>query len=151
MSTTTCVDLHLQGPMDHLRIVWQTGEALLESVPFQEDPEGTRYNVLVALQEMVTNVLRHAYQTGVQGPVAVRFEAGPEGFAVTLRDRGPEFDPRGHEMQWAEAMPRDPGGYGIMIMRAVMDVVEYRRQDGWNVVSMQKKVRKPQHAGLRGD
>ena len=151
MSTTTCVDLHLSGPMDHLRIVWQTGEAVLEAVPFQEDPEGTRYNVLVALQEMVTNVLRHAYRTGTYGPIVVRFEADKEGFRVTLRDRGPEFDPRGHQMHWAEAMPPDPGGYGIMIMRAVMDEVDYARQDGWNVVSMKKKTRTVQPAGLRGD
>jgi anti-sigma regulatory factor (Ser/Thr protein kinase) len=136
--------------MDHLRIVWQTGEALLEAVPFQEDPEGTRYNVLVALQEMVTNVLRHAYRTGTQGPIVVRFEADANGFRVTLRDRGPEFDPRGHEMHWSEAMPHDAGGFGIMIMRAVMDDVDYARQDGWNVVSMKKLARAPEPAGLRG-
>ena len=45
------VVLKLTGPMDHLRLVWQTGETLLESVVFDDDPEGTRYNVLLALQE----------------------------------------------------------------------------------------------------
>ena len=54
--------IKLIGPVDHLRIVWQTGEALLDSVVFDEDSEGTRYNILLALQEMVTNVLRHGYQ-----------------------------------------------------------------------------------------
>src|SRR5262245_37329417 len=59
-SMSTRVELRLSGAMDHLRIVWQTGETLLESVPFQDDPDGTRYNVLLAVQEMVTNILRHA-------------------------------------------------------------------------------------------
>ena len=55
----TCrVELRLQGPMDQLRIVWQTGEALLQPIQFADDPEGTRYNILVAIQEMLTNVLR---------------------------------------------------------------------------------------------
>ena len=49
---TAKVDLCLQGSMDHLRIVWQTGQTLLESIPFREDPETTRYNVLLAVQEM---------------------------------------------------------------------------------------------------
>ena len=53
--------LRLTGPMDQLRLVWQTGETLLESVPFEDNAESIRYHVLLALQEMVTNVLRHAY------------------------------------------------------------------------------------------
>lgn len=138
------VALKLIGPVDHLRLVWQTGEALLNSVQFDEDPEGTRYNVLVALQEMLTNVLRHGYQLDASRPVEVAFELQDDAFRVTLRDRGPAFDPLQHEgpsQSDPEAMPTEVGGFGIHIVRQVMDRVEYARVDGWNTLHLTKYAR----------
>ncbi|MEZ5965024.1 MAG: ATP-binding protein [Planctomycetota bacterium] len=134
------VELRLCGSMDHLRMVWQAGEALLESVPFQDDPEGTRYNILVALQEMVTNVYRHAYDGDDSRPLIVRFVTDRHGFSVSLRDEGPLFDPRTAPAPEVsdDALPSDSGGFGIMIARAVMDSLEYERVDGCNVVTMRK-------------
>lgn len=136
------VVLQLTGPMDHLRLVWQTGETLLDSVVFEEDNEGNRYNVLLALQEMVTNVLRHAYKQDEARPVVVEFEVDRGAFHVTLRDQGPAFDP----LQFApsdvlldEAMPVQTGGYGIHITRMVMDDVTYERRDGWNCLRMSRE------------
>lgn len=138
------VVLKLTGPMDHLRLVWQTGETLLESVVFDEDPEGNRYNVLLALQEMVTNVLRHAYRLDQQKPVEVRFELAEDQLTVALRDQGPPFDPLAHDVNTAchaEDMPTECGGFGIHIARLVMDRVEYRRDGAWNELRMVKDVR----------
>lgn len=137
------VVLKLTGPMDHLRLVWQTGETLLESVVFQEDPEGNRYNVLLALQEMVTNVLRHAYELDESKPVEVMFQLSEDQLQVELRDQGPAFDPLAHEggAFEGEEMPTECGGFGIHIARLVMDRVEYSRVDGWNVLRLGKDVR----------
>lgn len=138
---TANVKLCLSGPVDQLRIVWQTGEALLESVPFEEDPEGTRYNVLVALQEMVTNVLRHAYAGDESLPIEVEFQCSERGFCVEVRDRGAEFDPLAYEVgeaSDADVMPKQAGGYGILIAQTCMDQVEYERRQGWNCVRLTK-------------
>ena len=137
------VDLKLTGPMDHLRLVWQTGEALLDSVQFDEDPEGTRYHVLLALQEMVTNVLRHAYQLDESRPIEVGFRLTADSFAVELRDQGPAFDPMQYDSQRDDddSMPSEAGGYGIEIARMVMDDVSYQHVDGWNRLTMTKCVR----------
>jgi len=138
------VAIKLTGPMDHLRLVWQAGETLLDSVVFDEDPEGTRYNVLLALQEMVTNVLRHGYQLDASRPVEVVFELADDSLSIVLRDQGPAFDPLAYDCSAVEAeagMPVEAGGYGIHIARLVMDRVEYERADGWNVLRLQKCVR----------
>ena len=139
------VAITLIGPMDHLRLVWQTGETLLETVVFDEDPEGTRYNVLLALQEMVTNVLRHGYQLDEQKPVEVIFELTDDQLLICLRDQGPAFDPLSFdEPEFSEAaadMPTEVGGHGIRIARMVMDDVHYERVDGWNCLRMTKCVR----------
>lgn len=138
---TAKVQLRMCGPMDHLRIAWQTGETLLESIPFREDPEGTRYNVLLAVQEMLTNVLRHAYRGDQEMPVVIDFEANERGMWVELRDRGPRFDPSEVYADLPpEGMPKDDGGYGIMIAKVVMDELEYTREDDWNVLRMFKSV-----------
>lgn len=136
--------LKLTGPMDHLRLVWQAGETLLDSVAFDEDPEGTRYNVLVALQEMVTNVLRHAYQLDETRPVEVTFEITGDALSITLRDQGPMFDPTQFHRDPGgadSAMPTEVGGHGIRIVRQVMDKVEYERIDGWNTLRLCKWIR----------
>lgn len=146
------VELRLCGSMDHLRLVWQTGETVLEGVPFSDDPEGTRYNVLVALQEMVTNVYRHAYGGDDTRPLQVSFSADTNGFVVALRDEGPAFDPRtvAAPSLSDESIPTESGGFGIMIARAVMDSLEYRRENGCNVVTMRKASAAPQTADAHG-
>jgi serine/threonine-protein kinase RsbW len=138
------VVLKLTGPMDHLRLVWQTGETLLDSVVFDENPEGTRYNVLVALQEMVTNVLRHAYRLDESKPIEVGFGLTEDTLQITLRDQGPAFDPLQYDtadVDHLESMPTEAGGHGIRIARQVMDKVEYEHVDGWNTLRLTKHAR----------
>lgn len=138
------VVLQLTGPMDHLRLIWQTGETLLDSVVFEDDPEGTRYNVLVALQEMVTNVLRHGYELDETRPIEVVFELSEDTLQIVLRDQGPAFDPLAYDATVCRddrSMPQDAGGFGIHIARAVMDKVEYAREDGWNILRLSKCAR----------
>lgn len=138
------VALKLTGPVDHLRLVWQTGETLLASVVFDDDAEATRYHLLVALQEMVTNVLRHGYRLDDSRPIEVVFELHDEELCINLRDQGPAFDPRRYDTSAVdnlEAMPTEAGGHGIRIVRQVMDKVDYERVDGWNELRMSKCVR----------
>lgn len=138
------VAVKLTGPMDHLRLIWQVGETLLDAVGFDEDPEGNRYNVLLALQEMVTNVLRHGYQLDDSLPVEVTFELREDQLDITLRDQGPPFDPLTSFTPRDEsdtAMPAEAGGHGIRIARMVMDRLEYAREKGWNSLRMTKSVR----------
>lgn len=137
------VKLELTGSMDQLRIVWQTGETLLESLAFDDDPESVRYNVLVSLQEIVTNVLRHGYSGDESQPLEVHFACSPAGVTVKVRDRGPAFNPLEHDYGNVLGvgdgeLPDDTGGYGIMIAMTVMDEVVYERVGDWNELSLTK-------------
>ncbi len=149
---STQVVLTITGPADHLRLVWQAGETILDTLTFEDDPEGTRYNVLVSLQEMVTNVLRHAYLLDESKPVEVAFAVVDETLQITLRDQGPAFDPLAHDtsaIDQNEAMPTECGGHGIRIARMVMDSVEYERVGNWNTLRMTKHARTGVATGTR--
>jgi serine/threonine-protein kinase RsbW len=138
------VSLTLTGPLDHLRLVWQTGETLLAAVAFDEDPEGSRYQVLLALQELVTNVLRHGYRLDQRRPIEVVFGLAEDHFEVLLRDEGPAFDPLGHdtsELPDGEQMLTESGGFGIHIVKLVMDRIDYARVNNRNELRLVKFVR----------
>lgn len=143
---TSSLLLRLVGSLDQLTICWQAGSTVIASVDFGEGSETHRHNVLLALQEMVTNVMRHAYGGDQSQPIEVEFTVDERAFAVELRDRGPEFDPLAHDVQeLAEdtSMPTVCGGFGIYYSRLVMDSVTYARRDGWNVLRMEKLVAVP--------
>lgn len=140
---TTSLLLRLIGPLDQLAICWQAGSTMLASVDFGDDSESQRHHVLLALQEMVTNVMRHAYEGDQTQPIEVEFTVDERSFAIELRDRGPEFDPLAHDLTRLiedTSMPTVVGGFGIHIARIVMDDVSYRRRDGWNVLRMEKRI-----------
>ena len=143
---TAKVELRLQGPMDHLRLAWQAGEALLAGIPFAENPESVRYNVLLSLQELLTNVLRHGYAGDEEQPVEISMTATEDGFEFELRDQGLPFDPLSHYAapEESDGLELPIGGYGIVIVKMVMDELSYAYQDGWNVLRASKSV----HSGV---
>ena len=136
------VQLTLRGSMDQLRIIWQTGETLLESVRFEEDPECSRYQVLLAVQEMLTNVLRYGCRGDCEQPVQVGFIVSDHRVEITIVDMGPQFNPLEHSTSHLEAddAPLMENGYGIYIAKMVMDDLSYAREEGCNVVRMTKLV-----------
>ena len=155
---TALVSLRLDGQLDYLRLAWQAGETLLADVPFEQDPKGTRYNILLAMQELLTNVFRHGYQRPAGPPVELRFSVTEQAFEFEIRDQAPEFDPTSRAIV-AEAkveagedeMPEKEGGYGLVIVKAIMDGLSYRREDGWNVLTATKYVAAHVGAGIEGE
>ena len=148
--TEATVHLQLDGLMDHLRVAWQTGETLLSSVPFPEDPEGTRYNVLLSIQELLTNVFRHGYAGNQSMPIQIGMEVSSEGFSVEIRDRGVRFDPVAYHSVPPESADGEEvvsGGYGLVIVKMVMDEFDYSYENGWNVVRASKSVHATVAAG----
>ncbi len=144
------VVVELQGAVDHLRLVWQTGEVLLEGVEFPGDPASERFNTLVAIQEIVTNVLRHAHRLDESLPVRVVFELHPDLFLVEVHDRGTPFDPRTWLAECEDAtraeVPDEPGGFGILIAALVMDRIDYEQRDDCNVLTMVRARQVPQES-----
>jgi serine/threonine-protein kinase RsbW len=101
-------------------------------------------SVTRAVDEALTNIIRHAYHGQVDRPIEVlcgrvqprgEKERG-EGLEILLSDEGPEVDPsklRGRRLDEIK-----PGGLGLHFIRQSMDVVEFKRENGKNQLRLIK-------------
>src|SRR5687767_2401344 len=78
----------------------------------------------LALTEACSNSVRHAYDHGHEGQVAIRYELGEDRLVVEVEDEGGGFDP---DVLAAASVELDEGGLGIAIIRAVTDEFEIGR------------------------
>jgi anti-sigma regulatory factor (Ser/Thr protein kinase) len=112
-------------------------------------PREAVVDMAIALDEVVSNVLRCAFPDGGDHPVCVSLRADAEAIEAQVRDDGVPFDPRGvaePEVETDVATAR-VGGRGILFVRALMDGFEYARVGGENRVSLRRLYRRTATSG----
>lgn len=101
--------------------------------------EAAAARVVLAVDEALTNIIRHAYEHRPDRPIRIEISSLPGELKITLEDFGRSADPD-------SIQPRDledirPGGLGVHIMRECMDTVQYEpRPEGGTVLTMTKKL-----------
>ncbi len=100
-------------------------------------------DLLVAVDEAVTNVILHGYRDG-EGEIDILVEEVDRGLVVRLRDDAPAFDPvsvRPPELG-EPLLSRPVGGMGVYLMRTLTDSLSHRMTpSGRNETVMVKKIR----------
>jgi serine/threonine-protein kinase RsbW len=96
----------------------------------------------LSTDEAVTNVVEHAYQYDTRKAVFVEMTMEKGQVVVKIKDQGQAFnplqaDPVNLDKHIAE---RRTGGLGMHLMQTLMDSVDYRREDDYNVLTLTKKV-----------
>jgi serine/threonine-protein kinase RsbW len=143
--------LKLELPSDPnlLSAVRGAVERLTEAFGFSgpESREVTR-----AVDEALTNIIRHAYSGAPNQPIWVAFRLTPrggqdnaEGLEITMSDHGPPVDPE--KMCGRELSDVKPGGLGLHFIRQSMDVVEFKRANDTNSLRLVKYLRAPKQSG----
>ena len=96
----------------------------------------------LAMEEAVVNVMDYAYPDGQKGDVEIEVTADQEWMTFVITDTGIAFDPTMKEDAdtTLSAEERPIGGLGIFLVRQLMDVIEYKRQDNKNVLTLRKKL-----------
>lgn len=86
----------------------------------------------LAIDEAVSNIIVHGYETDRRDTIEVRVHVSPGRFEVTIRDSGKSFQPKdGREIDLeAHVQAGRRSGLGIFLMRQVMDEVEYSFREG---------------------
>ncbi|NCA82707.1 MAG: ATP-binding protein [Opitutae bacterium] len=95
-----------------------------------------KYAVRLALDELLSNVIRYAYDDGAVHRIGLKLETG-EPFALTIDDDGKPFDPLADAPAPVLDGPvedRPIGGLGLHILKQMGLKLDYRREAGRNVL-----------------
>ena len=85
----------------------------------------TTEEVLLAVDEALTNIIRHAYQ-GQPGKMTISVSASGDKIEIVLEDQGIKFDPT--QVPSPELPRHKPGGLGVHFIRTIMDEMVYDDQ-----------------------
>ena len=107
-------------------------------------PEETRVDLDVAVDELLSNIIRYAYgsETGTV-TVCVETQEEPKAVILTFLDQGAPFDPLAEERPDTTSLPareRPMGGLGLYLVRSLVDEITYARRDGQNVLTVHKEI-----------
>ena len=104
-------------------------------------PPKIQMQIDLAVEEIFVNIASYAYapQTG-QVVVAGKVTEDPAAIELIFMDAGRPFDPlaRDDPATDVDLKDREIGGWGIFLVKKIMDEVSYRREDGKNILALRK-------------
>jgi len=88
--------------------------------------------ITLAVDEACTNIIKHAYKNASNYPIHLRLKARNNTFEIMIEDQGMPFEPDAIKMpdmkEHIKSYKR--GGFGMYLMKSLMDKVEYKIQPG---------------------
>ena len=99
--------------------------------------------ILIAVEELVTNIARYGYAPGdAPGSARVTLRLDGNRFTIEIVDDSRPFDPFSVADPDLDAPIEDRriGGLGLYIVKALMDRTRYRRDGSHNVVEISRPV-----------
>lgn len=131
-------ELKLHNDLSEVELLGQWCETVGEEL---ELPMPAVFQLNLALEEAVTNVMNYAYPGQEGMPILLTLETidGNTDILFTLTDEGIEFNP----LEKVEAPDlslsaeeRPIGGLGVFLIKELMKSVEYHRENGKNILTM---------------
>jgi serine/threonine-protein kinase RsbW len=140
--------LHLPASLQYLNILGACLKAVLVHVQPVPEWEKVSNNIWLAAHEICVNIVQHAYarQPEPDGiDVIIALNAQNDCLTIHLFDTGQPFD---------ENCVKEPSlgeeqvhGYGLFLVRSLMDSVDYQRQESRNCWCLKKHLDR-RHYGI---
>lgn len=115
----------------------------LMASPDMPSDDALRFKIELSVEEAVENVVRYAYEGGI-GWLEAGTHLDHDSLVLTieLRDAGVPFNPldKPDPNVALTAQEREIGGLGIYLCKQMMDSIDYRYEDGNNVLIMKKQI-----------
>jgi len=105
--------------------------------------EVTMNEIVLALDEMCSNLMIHAHHCDPDHLLELNIATGPEGNLVfEITDDGTIFDINAFDEPTLDNLisVKRKGGLGIRLVKSIMDNIEYQKRDGKNVCRLTKKI-----------
>jgi serine/threonine-protein kinase RsbW len=134
--------LRIESRLDHVFLVGWALRGLGDRLALDESAAAA---LELCVVEAVNNAVEHAYGGQAGHVIEIEIELAAEALRITVRDRGAAVNWESIFARGGDG-PGDPlaeGGRGLFIMRSLMDELAYARRDGWNAVTMTKRLAAP--------
>ena len=131
-------ELLIEAKTENLDAVLQFVREQLETV---DCPMKAQTQIAIAVEEIFVNIAHYAY-TPETGGAEIRVTVGDE-VAIEFEDKGKPYNPLARDAPdiTSCAEEREIGGLGIFMVKNIMDAVEYRHEDGKNILLIKKAVK----------
>jgi sigma-B regulation protein RsbU (phosphoserine phosphatase) len=118
------------------------GERLGEFAAVHQLAPSVLYDLNVALEEAVTNIISHGYADHREHEILVRIRVESGAVIAELKDDARAFNPlTAPDADVTTPLDeRTAGGLGIHLMRKLMDRIEYERLEDGNLLIMKKNI-----------
>lgn len=102
-------------------------------------PVAEAQKISLAIDEAVTNVIKHSYANEDDQPLTVEYYLAPEGIRICILYRGLPPIISNEEVNLGRLIEKKKkGGLGVKLMKTIMDSVTYRTVAGENCCEMIK-------------
>ena len=107
-------------------------------------PKRAKMQMMLAVEEIFVNISSYAYHPEVgQAEVGVDIDGDPPTVTIRFLDQGRPFNPL--EKPDADitlsAQDREIGGLGILLVKKIMDQVDYAYENGKNILTIKKEIK----------
>ena len=129
----------LQNKLSELEVLAAAVEVFAEQAALDMK---TQFNLNLALDELVTNIIHYAYDDEGLHQIEITLSYGDYLLNVQMQDDGKPFDPTGIEGPefGKDLEQREIGGLGIHFVRQLMDKMSYCRVGEQNHLILEKEV-----------
>ena len=99
-----------------------------------------KYQLEIAVDEIMNNIASYAYQDKI-GKAEIKIEIDSTSISITFKDCGIPYNPLEKDDPdiTLPAEERGIGGYGIFLVKKIMDDVSYEYKDNHNILTIKKK------------
>ena len=131
----------VKNSLSELDSIFNEVEAVSKKFGFHEDLQN---NICLCMDEVFSNIVRYAYDDGLEHEIEITFDYDAEHrkLTITISDDGKPFNPLGTKEPdlTLDIADREIGGLGLFIVLNIMSNVEYNRTDCINRLKMTKDI-----------
>ena len=125
----------LENKREELSVLTQMLQIFLRPYPL---PSRTLYALELSLEEVFVNIVAYAYEDDQPHEIHFDVAVDDDMIAMKFRDDGRPFNPLTVKKPDLHKPPQETamGGLGIKFVRQMRDMMEYQRQDDWNILRL---------------
>ncbi len=125
-----------------LREVSRTSEILSAFWAEHHLPAEAEMDATLALEEILSNVIRHGCDKGRDYDIRVRISLENASYELEISDDATPYNPllRPDPNLDLPLEQRTPGGLGVFLVKQIADELHYEFQNGRNVLIFRKKI-----------